>query len=149
MNEPFQNLQFFLHLRRRTLYYAFNLLLPCTLIMTLVLLGFTLNPYSCEKVGLQISVTLAITIFMTILAGMTPQTSESVPLLGVFFQSCMIISVCATAFTVYVQSVHFRCHGNSKKMSPTVSLIFVINTNQANCLDAIFLTRTYAFYFVH
>ncbi|KAH7721632.1 acr-15 [Aphelenchoides avenae] len=39
---------------------------------------------------------------------MTPRTSEAVPLLGIFFQSCMVISVLATAFTVYVQNVHFR-----------------------------------------
>lgn len=91
--------------------------------MVIVLLGFTLNPFSCEKVGLQISVALAITIFMTIMSGMTPQTSESVPLLGVFFQSCMVLSVCATAFTVYVQSVHFRCYGGGQKIGPLVCSI--------------------------
>lgn len=116
-------------------YYAFNLLMPCTLTMVLVLLGFTLNPFSCEKVGLQISVALAITIFMTIMASMTPQTSESVPLLGVFFQSCMILSVCATAFTVYVQSIHFRCHSRVP-MGSLVCLQFVGNYNLV-VLDAL------------
>ncbi|CAD5232783.1 unnamed protein product [Bursaphelenchus xylophilus] len=97
-------------------YYAFNLIMPCVLTMILVVLGFTLNPFSCEKIGLQISVSLAICIFMTIMAEMTPQTSEAVPLLGIFFQSCMVISVLATAFTVYVQSVHFRSYGGGHRM---------------------------------
>ncbi|KAI6190261.1 hypothetical protein M3Y97_00098200 [Aphelenchoides bicaudatus] len=71
-NEPFQSLKFFLHLRRRTLYYTFNLFFPCTLIMVLMLLGFSLNSFSCEKVGLQISISLTITIFMTIMTGNDP-----------------------------------------------------------------------------
>uniref|UniRef100_A0A7E4VNT3 Neuronal acetylcholine receptor subunit alpha-7 n=1 Tax=Panagrellus redivivus TaxID=6233 RepID=A0A7E4VNT3_PANRE len=114
--EPYPDVQFYIHLRRRTLYYAFNLIMPCGMTMILVMLGFTLNPQSCEKVGLQISVSLAICIFLTIVSEMTPKTSEAVPLLGIFFQSCFIVSVGATTFTVYVQSVHFRDFENSRRM---------------------------------
>ncbi|KAK0408436.1 hypothetical protein QR680_003956 [Steinernema hermaphroditum] len=114
--EPYPDVKFFLHLRRRTLYYAFNLVMPCMLTMVLVLLGFTLSSDSCEKIGLQITVSLAITIFLTIMNSMTPATSEAVPLLGVFFFCCMVLSVTATAFTVYVQSFHFKSHKNHKRM---------------------------------
>uniref|UniRef100_A0A183GRG3 Neur_chan_LBD domain-containing protein n=1 Tax=Heligmosomoides polygyrus TaxID=6339 RepID=A0A183GRG3_HELPZ len=115
--EAFEDIKFTLHLRRRTLYYAFNLIMPCMLTMVLVVLGFTLSPETCEKVGLQISVSLAICIFLTIMNEMTPHTSEAVPLLGVFFQSCMVISVLATSFTVFVQSYHFRGHHNTLRMT--------------------------------
>ncbi|EYC11935.1 hypothetical protein Y032_0049g1863 [Ancylostoma ceylanicum] len=115
--EAFEDIKFTLHLRRRTLYYAFNLIMPCMLTMVLVVLGFTLCPETCEKVGLQISVSLAICIFLTIMNEMTPHTSEAVPLLGVFFQSCMVISTLATSFTVFVQSYHFRSHHNTLRMA--------------------------------
>ncbi|VDO20789.1 unnamed protein product [Haemonchus placei] len=115
--EAYEDIKFTLHLRRRTLYYAFNLIMPCMLTMVLVVLGFTLSPETCEKVGLQISVSLAICIFLTIMNEMTPHTSEAVPLLGVFFQSCMVISVLATSFTVFVQSYHFRSHHNTLRMT--------------------------------
>ncbi|CAI4222837.1 unnamed protein product [Auanema sp. JU1783] len=114
--EEYEDIKFTLVLRRRTLYYAFNLIMPCLLVMILVILGFTLSPDTCEKIGLQISVTLAICIFLTIMNEMTPHTSEAVPLLGVFFESCMVISVLATSFTVYVQSYHFRNHQNTQRM---------------------------------
>ncbi|TKR69991.1 hypothetical protein L596_022070 [Steinernema carpocapsae] len=114
--EPYPDVKFFLHLRRRTLYYAFNLIMPCLLTMVLVMLGFTLSCDSGEKIGLQITVSLAICIFLTLMSDMTPATSEAVPLLGVFFLSCMVISVTATGFTVYVQSFHFKNHKNSKRM---------------------------------
>ena len=41
-----------LHCRRRTLYYFFNLIVPCVLISSMALLGFTLPPDSGEKLTL-------------------------------------------------------------------------------------------------
>lgn len=114
--DPYPDIKIFLHLRRRTLYYAFNLIMPCMLTLILIVLGFTLSPQSCEKVSLQISVSLAIIIFLTFVNDMTPPTSEAVPLLGVFFHTCIYISVAATAFTVYVQAIHFRDPENSQRM---------------------------------
>ena len=38
--------------RRRTLYYFFNLIVPCVLISSMALLGFTLPPDSGEKLTL-------------------------------------------------------------------------------------------------
>ncbi|KAK6035638.1 hypothetical protein COOONC_26857 [Cooperia oncophora] len=102
--------------------------MPCMLTMVLVVLGFTLSPETCEKVGLQISVSLAICIFLTIMNEMTPHTSEAVPLLGVFFQSCMVISVLATSFTVFVQSYHFRSHHNTLRMAFWVSGVSMIQS---------------------
>lgn len=119
--EPYPDIKFFIQLRRRTLYYTFNLLMPCVLIMILVMLGFTMSPETSEKVGLQISVSLAISIFLTFVMEVTPKTSDALPLLGIFFQSCFCISLGATAFTVYVQSVHFRNQNNHHRMGFWVS----------------------------
>uniref|UniRef100_A0A183ECQ9 Neur_chan_LBD domain-containing protein n=1 Tax=Gongylonema pulchrum TaxID=637853 RepID=A0A183ECQ9_9BILA len=115
--EPYPDVRFFIHLKRRTLYYAFNLIMPCMMTLVLIILGFTLSPDTCEKVGLQISVSLAICIFLALMNEMTPLTSEAVPLLGIFFQSCMVISVAATSFTVYAQAVHFRNPDTQMRMN--------------------------------
>jgi len=40
------------HIRRRTLYYGFNLIIPCVLISSMALLAFTLPPDSGEKISL-------------------------------------------------------------------------------------------------
>ena len=39
-------------IRRRTMYYFFNLIVPCLLIASMAVLGFTLPPDSGEKLGL-------------------------------------------------------------------------------------------------
>lgn len=43
---------FTIQIRRRTLYYFFNLIVPCVLISSMALLGFTLPPDSGEKLTL-------------------------------------------------------------------------------------------------
>ena len=48
----FVDIRFTLHLRRRTVYYGFNLIIPCVLISTLALLTFLLPPDAGEKISL-------------------------------------------------------------------------------------------------
>lgn len=50
--EPYVDVTFTIQIRRRTLYYFFNLIVPCVLISSMALLGFTLPPDSGEKLTL-------------------------------------------------------------------------------------------------
>ena len=50
--EPYVDITFTVKMRRRTLYYFFNLILPCVLISSMALLGFTLPPDAGEKLTL-------------------------------------------------------------------------------------------------
>lgn len=52
--EPYVDVTFAIIIRRRTLYYFFNLIVPCVLIASMALLGFTLPPDSGEKLSLGI-----------------------------------------------------------------------------------------------
>ncbi|KAM3716233.1 Acetylcholine receptor [Dirofilaria immitis] len=106
--EPYPDLKFYLHLRRRTLYYGFNLIMPCILTTMMTLLGFTLPPDAGEKITLQITVLLSICFFLSVVSEMSPPTSEAVPLLGIFFSCCMVVVTASTVFTVYVLNLHYR-----------------------------------------
>lgn len=50
--EVYVDVTFQIHIRRRTLYYFSNLIMPCVLISSMALLGFTLPPDSGEKLTL-------------------------------------------------------------------------------------------------
>lgn len=50
--EPYVDITFTIKIRRRTLYYFFNLIVPCVLISSMALLGFTLPPDCGEKLTL-------------------------------------------------------------------------------------------------
>ncbi|XP_055077525.1 CHRNA7-FAM7A fusion protein-like [Periophthalmus magnuspinnatus] len=88
--EPYPDVTFTVTMRRRTLYYGLNLLIPCVLISGLALLVFLLPADSGEKISLGITVLLSLTVFMLLVAEIMPATSDSVPLIG---SSCIIVIV--------------------------------------------------------
>ena len=51
---PYLDITFTIKIRRRTLYYFCNLIIPCILIASMAVLGFTLPPDSGEKLSLGI-----------------------------------------------------------------------------------------------
>jgi nicotinic acetylcholine receptor len=50
--EPYLDITYTIRMRRRTLYYFCNLIIPCILIASMAVLGFTLPPDSGEKLSL-------------------------------------------------------------------------------------------------
>ncbi|GIY02768.1 neuronal acetylcholine receptor subunit alpha-7 [Caerostris darwini] len=84
--EPYVDITFCIHIRRRTLYYGFNLIIPCVLISSMALLGFTLPPDSGEKLTLGVTILLSLTVFLLLVAETMPPTSDAVPLIGDIIQ---------------------------------------------------------------
>ena len=80
--EPYPDVTFTVVIRRRTLYYLLNIIFPCLWLTILSLLGFWLPPDSGEKITLGITVLLAFSVFMLLIAESMPSTSEFVPLIG-------------------------------------------------------------------
>lgn len=80
--EPYPDVTYTIQLRRRPLYYVFNLILPCVLITAVALLGFYMPSDSGEKVTLGITTLLSMTVFLMLVAESMPPTSEEIPLIG-------------------------------------------------------------------
>ena len=59
--EPYLDITFIIKIRRRTLYYFFNLIVPCLLISSMAVLDFTLPPDSGEKLSLGKNIDHAMT----------------------------------------------------------------------------------------
>lgn len=51
-DEPFPDVTFLISIRRRTLYYMYNVIFPCIMMSALTLLVFCLPPDSGEKIAL-------------------------------------------------------------------------------------------------
>ncbi|GMT00172.1 hypothetical protein PENTCL1PPCAC_22346, partial [Pristionchus entomophagus] len=119
-------LTFYLNLRRRTLFYLFNIVLPSLLISIMTLMGFCLPAHDMsEKIGFQMTILLSICFFVTIVSEVTPQTSESVPILGIFFSTLTLIISASTAFTITVLNIRYRQEDNHR-MNGTFYQIFLV-----------------------
>ncbi len=60
--EPYVDITFTIHIKRRTLYYGFNLIIPCIILSSMTLLGFSLPPDSGEKLQLGVTILLSMTV---------------------------------------------------------------------------------------
>ena len=80
--EPYPDVTFILHIRRRTLYYTYNVIIPCIMLSSLSLMGFWVPPEGGEKVALGMTVLLSFSVFMLLIAENMPATSFYIPLIG-------------------------------------------------------------------
>jgi len=67
---------------RRSLFYIINLIFPCLLIYAVSFLGFFLPVESGEKVNLEITILLALVVFLLIVGETLPPTPDAIPVLG-------------------------------------------------------------------
>nr|XP_056709519.1 neuronal acetylcholine receptor subunit alpha-7-like [Euleptes europaea] len=104
--EPYLDVTFAVTMRRRTLYYALNMLVPCLLLSAMTFLVFLLPADSGEKISLGITVLLSLTVFMLLVAEVMPATSDSVPLIGQYFASTMGMVGLSVVATVFVLQYH-------------------------------------------
>uniref|UniRef100_A0A674M9V8 Uncharacterized protein n=1 Tax=Takifugu rubripes TaxID=31033 RepID=A0A674M9V8_TAKRU len=122
--EPYPDVTFVVTLRRRTLFYALNLLIPCVLLSSMTLLVFLLPANSGEKISLGITVLLSLTVFMLMVAEIMPATSDSVPLIGQYFASTMVIVGMSVVATVIVLQFHHH-NTNNGQMPRWVHLVLL------------------------
>lgn len=95
------------------MFYTYNLVFPCVLLMGIGVLVFCLPPESGEKVSLGITVLLAMTVYQLLIAEAIPPTSEVVPLIGQFFGATIFLLSLSSAMTVVIMKLHFNGeHGN-------------------------------------
>ena len=120
---PYPEIYYKLRIRRRPLYYVFNMVFPCLLITLVAFLGFFLPPDSSEKVSIGITTLLSLTVFLTLVAESLPPTSEQLPLLGIYY----FITIGIVSFSTFmaVVTLNINNKGNKGKRLPRlVKIIF-------------------------
>ncbi|WKX88903.1 hypothetical protein Q1695_008496 [Nippostrongylus brasiliensis] len=106
--EPYPDITFFIYIRRKTLYYLYNIVFPCLMMSVLTLLVFVLPPDSGEKIALGITVLLAFSVFVLAIAEKMPETSDSMPLIGIYLTVVMGMTSVSVVMTVLVLNFHHR-----------------------------------------
>lgn len=65
-----------------------NWIVPSVLFLLTNVLGFTMPAECGEKITLQTTNLLSVTVFLGMVADITPPTSDSVPIIAAFFFYC-------------------------------------------------------------
>nr|WOX02238.1 nicotinic acetylcholine receptor alpha 8 subunit transcript variant X1 [Megalurothrips usitatus] len=121
---PYSDITFSMTMRRKTLFYTINLIIPIVGITFLTVLVFYLPSASGEKVSLCVSILLSLTVFFLLLAEIIPPTSVAVPLLGKYLLFTMALVTLSILVTVCVLNVYFRSP-STHRMSPLAQRLFL------------------------
>lgn len=113
-----------LTIRRRPLFYVFNMVFPCLLITLVAFLGFYLPPDCSEKVSIGITTLLSITVFLMLVAESMPPTSEELPLLGLYYGITICIVTFSTAFGVLTLNINNKGRKGTVRPPRLVRKIF-------------------------
>lgn len=105
--DPYADITFTIHMKRKVLYYIFNLIVPTTIIVTFILVGFCLPPITGERITLNITVLLTMTVFLNIASNTLPSTSDNIPLLGDYYLILMILVCFAILSTCIVLRYYY------------------------------------------
>ncbi|XP_019867563.2 neuronal acetylcholine receptor subunit alpha-7-like [Aethina tumida] len=104
--EPYPDITYTIKLRRRPLFYVFNLILPCILINCIALLVFYVPSESGEKVTLGISALLSMTVFLMTIRESLPPT-EKTPLISMYYGVTICLVTFATGLSVVTLNIYY------------------------------------------
>ncbi|KAL3043014.1 acetylcholine receptor subunit epsilon [Trematomus bernacchii] len=105
----YQEILFNIVIQRKPLFYVINIILPCSLISSLVVLAYFLPAQAGgQKLTVSISVLLAQTVFLILIAQKIPETSLSVPLIGKYLIFVMSVTTLIATNQIVVLNISLR-----------------------------------------
>lgn len=111
--DPYPDVTYVIKIRRRPMFYVFNLILPCLLINGISLLAFYVPSESGEKITLSINTLLSLTVFLMLVKDSLPH-SQQTPLISVYYGITICLVAFATAFSVLTLNVHYKGNRGSE-----------------------------------
>ena len=122
--DPYSDITFNITIRRKTLFYTVNLLIPCIAINMLTYLTFYLPANCGEKISLSICTLLSLSLFQLLLLELMPPTSIKIPLLGKYILFTTVVISLSIFSSVIVLHVQFRDNLAAEPKSMTRKLFF-------------------------
>ncbi|XP_050525165.1 acetylcholine receptor subunit beta-like 1 [Daktulosphaira vitifoliae] len=118
------DITFYIVIRRKTLFYTVNLILPTVLISFLCVLVFYLPAEAGEKVTLGISILLSLVVFLLLVSKILPPTSIVLPLIAKYLLFTFIMNTVSILVTVIIINWNFR-GPRTHRMPPWIRSVFL------------------------
>ncbi|KAL1243045.1 Acetylcholine receptor subunit alpha-like [Trichinella spiralis] len=121
----------FNHLRRKTLFYTVNLIIPCFLISFATTLVFYLSDH---KITFSISILVTLTVFFLVLIEIIPPTSLVIPMFGRYLLFTMVLVTLSIIISVITVNLHFR-RGSTHGMPQWMRRVFLHTLPKYLCMN--------------
>ncbi|KAL2090123.1 hypothetical protein ACEWY4_014811 [Coilia grayii] len=96
---------YYVTLRRRATLYVVNLIIPSCFLITLDLFSFILPPQSVDRSAFKMTLILGYTVFLLLMNDLLPVTGNTIPLLNVFFSICLALMVGSLLETIIITNL--------------------------------------------
>ncbi|XP_061681476.1 uncharacterized protein LOC133503673 isoform X2 [Syngnathoides biaculeatus] len=107
----YEELRFFISVRRRSMLYVVNLLMPCCFLITVDLFSFLLPPQKVDRSLFKMTLILGYTVFLLLMSDLLPITGNTLPLINVFLSLCLALMVVSLLETILITNLlHNSAH---------------------------------------
>ena len=103
-------------IHRRSLYFVYNVIIPCTALTMIILMSFFLPPNSGERITVVITILLALCLFLQFINTSLPKNCDAIPVLSVYYIAILIECTLSLVTTCIVLICHHR--GNEQWAQP-------------------------------
>uniref|UniRef100_A0A673XXX3 Neurotransmitter-gated ion-channel transmembrane domain-containing protein n=1 Tax=Salmo trutta TaxID=8032 RepID=A0A673XXX3_SALTR len=104
-SNPYDELCFYIVLRRRATLYVVNLLIPSFFLITVDLFSFLLPPQNVDRSSFKMSLIFGYSVFLLIVNDLLPVTGSTIPLINVFFAICLALMVASLLETILITNL--------------------------------------------
>ncbi|XP_037106240.1 5-hydroxytryptamine receptor 3C-like [Syngnathus acus] len=110
-NSTYEELRFFISVRRRSLLYVVNLLIPSCFLITVDLFSFLLPPQKVDRSLFKMTLILGYTVYLLLMNDFLPITGNTLPLINVFLSLCLGLMVASLLETILITNLlHSSAH---------------------------------------
>ncbi|XP_028443533.1 5-hydroxytryptamine receptor 3E-like [Perca flavescens] len=101
----YQEIRFYVSVRRRATLYVVNLLIPSCFLITVDLFSFLLPPQTVDRSAFKMTLILGYTVFLLIMNNLLPITGNTIPLINVFLCLCLALMVASLLETILITNL--------------------------------------------
>lgn len=102
------DIKFILKLKRKSQYFIINLVIPIILVGILNIFVFVIPADAGEKMGFSVTIFLTFAVFLTIVSGELPKTSDSISILSIYLIIELGISISSIMASALQLGIHHR-----------------------------------------
>ncbi|XP_077989312.1 neuronal acetylcholine receptor subunit alpha-10-like [Glandiceps talaboti] len=133
--ESFAEVKYTIYLKRRSLYYLLNIVVPAFLVSFLAVIAFYLPSDSGERITLCISSMLALMMFLSVVSDFMPPNSERIPYIQLYLFLTIVVVALSCVTTATTLNLHF-CGPTIRRAPPCLRNLVLNYVAHAICNKA-------------
>ncbi|XP_019201586.1 5-hydroxytryptamine receptor 3E-like [Oreochromis niloticus] len=123
-SRSYDEIRFYISLRRHAMLYVANLLLPSCFLITVDLFSFILPPNDADRSSFKMTLILGYTVFLLLMNDLLPVTGNAIPLINVFLSMCLAMMVASLLETIVI--TNFLCGSSHYSRAPRWIRVLVL-----------------------